>query len=81
MATLGPLRHAQSVTPSDTLPLRWPSLYLSFTNSGTQTLTIDTPGGETGVEITLPSGMWPICAIKIHATGTTVTNIVQYWES
>ena len=79
MSVLGLLSHAQAVAPSDSSNLHNPSQWLSFVNSGTQTLTIDTPGGETGVSILLPSGMWPISASKVYATGTTVTSIVSYW--
>ncbi|RQZ08904.1 hypothetical protein DF105_00955 [Burkholderia stagnalis] len=70
--------HAQAVTPSDSTPVP-ATAYLSFTNSGTQVLVIDTVGGEQNVSITLPSGMYPIRATKIHAA-STVTNIVAYWD-
>lgn len=73
--------HAAAVTPSDSANLSIPAAWLSFTNSGTQTLKIDTVGGEVGVTITLPSGMYRIPAKKVYATGTTVTNIVQYWDN
>jgi hypothetical protein len=72
--------HAAAVTPSDTVTLPSGSAWLSFANSGTQTLIIDTVGGEVGVSILLPSGMWPIRAAKVRATGTTVTSIVAYWD-
>lgn len=71
--------HALAITPSDSQPLPSGSAYLSFTNSGTQVLVIDTVGGEQNVSITLPSGMYPIRATKIHAA-STVTNIVAYWD-
>jgi hypothetical protein len=72
--------HAAAVTPSDTVMLPSGSAWLSFANSGAQTLIIDTVGGEVGVSILLPSGMWPIRALKVRATGTTVTSIVTYWD-
>lgn len=81
MPVVGPLPNALGVTPSDTVDLPIPSWYLSFANTGTQTLTIDTVGGQKGLVITLPSGMWQIAAKRVYATGTTVTNIVQYWRS
>lgn len=81
MAVVGKPNHAQAVVPSDTDALRVPSTHLSFANTGAQTLLIDTVGGEIGVSITLPSGMWPICATKVYATGTTVTDIVEYWNT
>lgn len=71
--------HALAITPSDTQSLPVGSAYLSFTNSGTQVLVIDTVGGEQNVSITLPSGMYPIRAAKVHAA-STVTNIVAYWD-
>jgi hypothetical protein len=70
--------HAANVTPSDSASLPAGSNYLSFANSGTQTLHITTVGGE-DVSILLPSGMWPIRASKVWSTGTTVTGIVCYW--
>lgn len=81
MSVVGKPNHALNVTPSDTVPLRVPSAWLSFVNTGTQTLTVDTVGGETGVSIVLPTGMWRICATKVYATGTTVTDIVEYWDN
>jgi hypothetical protein len=41
--------------------------WVSFANSGTQVLVIDTPGGDLGVSILLPSGMWPIRANAIYS--------------
>lgn len=79
MTTLSQISHAIGVTPSDTALLPQPSNWLAFTNSGTQTLAIDTPGGEKNVSIVLPSGMWQISATKVYSTGTTVTNIVAFW--
>jgi hypothetical protein len=51
--------------------------WVSFANSGTQVLVIDRPGGDLGVSILLPSGMWPIRATAVYST-TTVTSIVGY---
>jgi hypothetical protein len=70
--------HAATVTPSDSANLPAGSDYLSFANSGTQTLHITTLGGE-DVSILLPAGMWPIRAKQVWSTGTTVTSIVCYW--
>ncbi len=53
--------------------------WLSFANSASQVLVIDTVGGEQAVSILLPSGMWPIRAQAIYST-TTVTSILAYWE-
>jgi len=53
--------------------------WISFANSGTQVLVVDMVGGEQGVSILLPSGMWPIRANAIYNT-TTVTGIVGYCQ-
>ena len=71
--------HAAAVTPSDTVALPSGSAWLSFANSGAQVLIIDTVGGEIGVSILLPSGMWPIRAARVRAA-TSVTSIVVYWD-
>jgi hypothetical protein len=82
--------HAVSVTPSDpgsdpdTGVLPAGSDWLSFTNYTTPVaMRITTLGGEV-VSILLPSGMWPIRAKRVWATGTTtgangIQNIVCYW--
>lgn len=70
--------HAAPITPSDTLPLQGATAWISFVNSGVQTLTIVTVGGEQ-VTLTLPSGMYPIRASKVLNTGTTVTGIMGWW--
>lgn len=80
MATVGRFPHAQAVTPDDTNNLRVPAMALSFANSGAQTLKVDMLGGETGVTIVLPSGMYEINVTKVYSTGTTVTSIVAYWN-
>ena len=74
------MQHAVNVTPSDTQALPAGTDFISFANSGSQTLTITTVGGEQRVSIVLPSGMWPIRASQVWATGTTVTSIVAYWH-
>lgn len=70
--------HAAAVTPSDTVNIA-ASEWLSFANTGTQTLSITTIGGER-VSILLPSGMWRIRASRVWSTGTSVTAIVAYWR-
>lgn len=72
--------HAALVTPSDSVDLPSGTIYLSFVNSGTQTLQITTVGGEVVSGIILPSGMWPIRAKRVWSTGTSVTSIFAYWE-
>ena len=73
-------RHAINVTPSDTADLPSTSDYLSFTNSGTQTIQITTLGGETLTITGLATNvLHPVRAKRVWSTGTTVTNIVAYW--
>lgn len=84
MPVLGKPKHAQAVTPSDTLGLRFPSSFLSWANAtgsvSTGTVYVDTVGGEVNVAITLPQGMYPICVTKVYSTNTTATDIVAYWD-
>lgn len=76
---MNPMNHAAPITPSDAAALPAATMAISFVNSGTQVLVIDTVGGETGVSILLPSGMYQIRATKVHAA-STVTGIVGYWS-
>jgi hypothetical protein len=71
--------HAILVTASDTVNLPCGSSYLSFTNSGAQTIHLTTEGGEDITITGLPTGMYPIRATRVWSTGTNVTNIVAYW--
>lgn len=73
--------HALAITVPGSGKAALPSgcAWLSFANSASQVLVIDTVGGEQAVSILLPSGMWPIRAAAIYST-TTVTSIVAYWE-
>lgn len=68
-------RHAFNVIPSDTGSLG--SDYLSFANSGAQTIQVTMVGGEMAT-LTLPSGIYPLRVRRVWATGTTVTNIVAF---
>ena len=69
-----------AITPSDTLNLPFVTKWISFANTGTQTLAIDSAGGQINVSIILPAGQWRIAAKKVYSTGTTVTSIVGYAE-
>jgi hypothetical protein len=71
--------HAILVTASDTVNLPCASSYLSFTNSGVQTIHLTMEGGEDITITALPSGMYALRASRVWSTGTTVTNIVAYW--
>jgi hypothetical protein len=73
-------RHAAVVTPSDTTDLTVVSDYISFANSGAQTLQVTMLGGEIVSGIVLPSGMYHLMVRRVWASGTTVTNIVEYWS-
>lgn len=73
--------HAANVTPSDTQNLPAGTDYVSFINSGTQTIQITTLGGEIIALSGLASGaLHPIRATRVWATNTTVTNVVVYWH-
>jgi hypothetical protein len=78
MSQLSP-NHAQIITPSDSAGLGYATEFISFTNSGVQTLKVDTVGGEVGVSLILPTGQYRMRVTKVYATGTNVTNIVGYW--
>lgn len=84
MPVVGKPNHFLPVTPSDTTNLRIPSTWLSFTDAtggpGMGTLTVDSVGGEGKVLITLPAGMYRLCVSRVWATGTTATDIVEYWD-
>lgn len=78
MATLGEIRHARAVTPNDTQGIGSPTTYLSLGAAGT--VTVDMYGGEVGIVITLPAGLYPLCVTKVYSTGTTATGIVAHWS-
>lgn len=79
--------HAAAVTPSDSTLVGGNGnaqqvngtryLYVG----GTGDVTVDTVGGETSITFkAVPVGtLLAIRAIRVHATGTTATNIVAMW--
>jgi hypothetical protein len=71
-------RNAEVITPSDTVPLPSATTWIMVGTGGT--LTIDTPGGQTKVAMTVPAGMWPIAAKKVWATGTGAINLTGFWD-
>jgi hypothetical protein len=75
----GSMNHGAAVIPSDTQDLPCGSMWLSFVNSGSQTLHVTTTGGEELSGIIVPSGVYPYHVKRVWATGTTVTNIFTYW--
>jgi hypothetical protein len=78
MAIDSPL-HAAAITPSDTADLAATTDFISFVNSGAQTLQVTTFSGETLAIGALPSGQYRMRVRRVWSTGTTVTSIVGYW--
>jgi hypothetical protein len=79
MADYALTNRAFAITPpgSGKTALPAATMWISFANSGSQVLVIDTVGGDLAVSILLPSGMWPIRATAVYS-GTSVTSIVGY---
>ena len=69
--------NARSVVPSDTSGLGFTASALGIAVGGT--ITVDTAGGSTNVQLTLPAGVTPIRVTKVYSTGTAATGIVAYW--
>lgn len=69
--------HAASVTPDDNTDL--PNVSRGVVIGGAGDLTVTMIGGDT-VTFTLVAGVThPMRLARIHATGTTATNIVAVW--
>lgn len=71
--------HCASVTASDTVKLPRLSDWLSFVNSGAQTIQISDADGNKVNLGALPSGMYPIRATQVWSTNTSVTSITMWW--
>lgn len=75
-----PASHLVLITPNNDADLTTNIRAIAFSTAGT--LKVTTFGGET---VTIPSGVLspgifhPIRIKRVHATGTTVTNIVGVW--
>jgi len=71
-----PARRAEAVTPSDIadLPNSSRALYVG----GAGDIEVTTVGGDT-VTLAAASGFLPLCVARVHAAGTTATNIVALW--
>ena len=71
-----PARNAAEVVPDDGADLAQSSRALFIGGAGD--VTLDTAGGDT-VTLTAATGFLPICAARVHATGTSATAIVALW--
>lgn len=70
-------QNAAVVAPSDTAnlsPIAW-ALYIGTGG----TLKVDTLGGQIGVALTVPAGLFPLMVTKVYATGTAATGIIALW--
>jgi hypothetical protein len=71
--------HAAPITPSDDVDCP-ATTWISFSQSGSQTLRITTVGGDELTITGLAGGvLHPIRAKRVWSTGTTVTTIVGWW--
>ena len=73
----GPLTHLSEVTPDDDTDLPYVTRTIYVGTSGDMEVT--TAGGEDVTLANLPVGWHPIRVSRIHATGTTATDIVAGW--
>lgn len=71
------LNHAEAITPADS-DLSAITCAISFINSGTQVLVVQTPSGETVNCGALPSGLYYIRAKRV-TSASTVTSVVGWW--
>lgn len=80
----GPYTAALAVTPADGADLTPPTVALpaacrALVIGVGGTVTVDLPNGGTGVQLTLPAGLFMISVKRVYATGTAATNIVALW--
>ncbi len=71
-----PARRAEAVTPSDTVDL--PNSTRALYVGGAGDVEVTTVGGDT-VTLTGVSGVLPLCVARVHAAGTSATDIVALW--
>jgi len=75
---MGPADNQVSVTPSDTADLAYVSRALFIGGAGN--IVVTPASGQANVTYTCPAGMiLPIRAARVLATGTTATNIVNWY--
>ena len=68
---------AASVTPSDSTDLTITSRALYV--GGTGDVRITTAAGSIVTFVSVPEGILPMRVSRVHATGTTATDIVAVW--
>lgn len=71
-----PARRAEAVTPSDIADL--PNFSRALYVGGAGDIEVTTVGGDT-VTLTAASGFLPLCVARVHAAGTSATDIVALW--
>ena len=71
-----PARRAEAVTPNDAADL--PNFSRALYVGGGGDIRLTTVGGDT-VTLSAATGFLPICAARVHATGTSATSIVALW--
>jgi len=71
-----PARRAEAVTPSDIADL--PNASRALYVGGAGDVEVTTVGGDT-VTLAAASGFLPLCVARVHAAGTTATDIVALW--
>lgn len=69
--------NAEAVTPNDATDLATTSRALYIGAEGDLRLTM--AGGNTVTFASVPMGILPVRAARVHATGTTAANIVALW--
>jgi len=73
-----PAQRAADVTPSDSTDLASGARSLWIGAAGDVRLT--TVGGDTVTFVGCTGGsVLPVCVARVHATGTTATNIIALW--
>ncbi|TJV71048.1 MAG: hypothetical protein E5X76_17835 [Mesorhizobium sp.] len=71
------IEHAVAVTPNNTADLATVPVLLWLGGAGDLRVTM--LGGETVTFVGLYAGWHPMRVTRVHATGTTATNIVGVW--
>lgn len=69
--------HAAEITPDDTADLETAARALWIGTGGD--LRVTTAGGETVTLRNAANGLLPIRTARVHATGTTASDIVAVW--
>ena len=72
-----PASRAAGVTPNDSSDLSTSARALYI--GGTGDVKVDTTGGDTVTFKAVPIGFMPVRVSRVHATGTTATEIIAVW--